>query len=150
MCILLVLILSGCSNNSMNTLYSNDKKIASDSNSFNLNSDKQSIDGQAYNGKLEFEGMDTLWKYKADKDYKIDISYLLSVAKGKAKLVLIYPDGTVTNIEENTDKAKPNELSTTSLTLLKGENRIKLVGANKAQIDLEVKISEGEFEKLGM
>lgn len=133
----------------MNLIYSNDKKIANDSNSYNLTDDKQNIDGQIYTGEFEFEGMDALWTYKTEQDCKIDISYLLSLSRGKAKLVLITPDGAVTNIVENTDNSKQNELTTTSLSLLKGENRIKLVAANKAQIELEVKIDEGDFEKLG-
>lgn len=42
-----------------------------------------------------------------------------------------------------------DELTTVSLSLLKGENRIKLIAANKAQIELEVQIDQGDFEKLG-
>ncbi len=149
LCLLLVLLLSGCSNNSMNLVYTNDKEIANDSNSYNLTDDKQNIDGQVYTGEFEFEGMDTLWTYETDQDCKIDISYLLSLSRGKAKLVLITPDGAVTNIVENTDNSKQDELTTVSLSLLKGENRIKLIAANKAQIELEVQIDQGDFEKLG-
>lgn len=149
LCLLLVLLLSGCSNNSMNLVYTNDKEIANDSNSYNLTDDKQNIDGQVYTGEFEFEGMDTLWTYETDQDCKIDISYLLSLSRGKAKLVLITPDGAVTNIVENTNNSKKDKLTTISLSLLKGENRIKLIAANKAQIELEVQIDQGDFEKLG-
>lgn len=149
-CVVIVMLFSACSNNPMNSLYTNDKKISSDSNSYNLNDETQNIEGQKYSGSYEFEGMDTLWKYEVERDCEIDISYLLTVTKGKAKLVLISPDGTLTTITENVDNSKQNGLDNISLSLQKGENRIKLIAANKAHIEIEVQINEGEFEKLGM
>lgn len=149
-CIVMLVVLSGCSSNMMNGLYKNDERILSTNNSYNLNGEEQEIDGQTYKGNVEFEGMDTIWVYKAESNCEIEMSYLLSVLEGKAKLVLIASDGTLTTIAENTNKSKDEELTVTSLSLLAGENRIKLIAANKAQIELEIQSEVGEFSKLGM
>lgn len=144
---IMMLVLTGCS---MGAIYSNEKKIASDNNSYNLDVKEQKIDGNKFTGNIAFEGMDTIWKYQAEKDSLIDITYLIKLTAGKAKLVLISPDGDVVNIVETTDKSDLMEASTTSLSLKKGENRIKLVAADNAKISFEIGIEVGDFLELGM
>lgn len=144
---IMMLVLTGCS---MGSIYSNEKKIASDNNSYNLDVKEQKIDGNKFTGNIEFEGMDTIWKYQAEEDSLIDITYLIKLTAGKAKLVLISLDGDVVDIVENTDKSDLMEASTTSLSLKKGENRIKLVAADNAKISFEIGIEVGDFFELGM
>ncbi|MBU5438050.1 hypothetical protein KQI42_08530 [Tissierella sp. MSJ-40] len=148
-CIIVTLLCTGCGVNYMNSLYSKDDEISSDTNSFSLDKDEQSIDGQAYTGKLEFEGMDTIWKYNAEDDMEIELSYLLSVSKGKAKLVLIDPSGKLETLVENKDKTIQKDMETIKMSLKKGENRIKLVASNKAQIELKLSVDVGDLNNIG-
>lgn len=144
--VFITLLLTGCS---MNYLYSNDKKISSYTNSFNLNKAEQTIEDQEYIGELEFEGMDTVWIYNAEQDMDIEVSYLLSVSEGKAKLVFIGPEGELKILVENTGNVIQKEMKTSKFSLKKGKNRIKLIGANKAQIYLKLKINEGILYTVG-
>ena len=144
---IMTLVLTGCS---MGSIYSNEEKIAGDTNSYNLDVIEQKIDGHKFTGNIEFEGMDTIWKYQAEEDSLIDITYLIKLTSGKAKLVLISPDGDVVEIVENTDKSDLTEASTTPLSLKKGENRIKLVAKDNAKISFEIGIEVGDFLELGM
>lgn len=54
---IMMLVLTGCS---MGLIYSNQKKIASDNNSYNLDVKEQQIDEHKFTGNIEFEGMDTI------------------------------------------------------------------------------------------
>ena len=147
-CIILALIISGCSINTK-SVYSNTNKISSNTNSFNLNNENQSIENHSYVGKLEFEGMDTIWTYNAEKNEEVEISYLLSVTKGKAKLILINSNEELETIIENKDNVQPTDMNSMILSLTEGENRIKLVAQDNAQIELKVNISKGELTKVG-
>lgn len=148
--ILLVLGLCGCRTNPMLAVYNDDSKIASDSNSYNLINDEQSIENQNYEGSIEkFEGMDTIWTYDAMEDINLDIEYQVSVHTGKMKLVLIAPDDTLTTIVEVTPKNTMKNIENTTLELKKGKNRIKVVGGKNTKLDLDISIPEGEFSNLG-
>lgn len=142
------IIISGCGLNYMSYLYSNNKKISSD-NSFSANNTKQTLDEHGYVGKLEFEGVDTIWSYNTETDTEVEISYLLSVTKGKAKLVLIKPDGEVEIIFESKDNNKQSKTNSTKLSLTKGENKIKLVAKDNANIELKIDASKGDLYKVG-
>lgn len=144
-CIVSSLVISGCGSNYMNSLYSNNKEISSDTNSFSLNNDNQALDEKGYVGKLEFEGMDTIGEFNPERNTEVEISYLLSVTKGKAKLVLIKPDGDLETIVENKDNTKQSKMNSTKLSITKGENRIKLVAQDNAQIELKINVSNGEL-----
>lgn len=147
--VLLGLICVGCASNYMGSFYSKDSEIASDNNSFNLNTSEQALDETGYTGKLEFEGMDTVWKYDADKDTEVEIGYLLSVDEGKAKLVLISPTGKIQTIVENIEATKQKELQTIKIKVEKGINRIKLVAADKAKIEMKLQASQGKLDDVG-
>ncbi|MEG0857896.1 MAG: hypothetical protein RSG52_15635 [Terrisporobacter sp.] len=147
-CIISALVISGCSTN-MKSVYSSTDKISSNSNSFNLNDESQTIDNQSYVGKLEFEGMDTIWSYNAENNEGVELSYLLSIAKGKAKLVLINSNGDVETIIENEDNDQPTDMNSVKLSLTEGENRIKLVAQDNAQIELKFNVSKGDIMKVG-
>jgi hypothetical protein len=134
----------------MLAVYNDDSKIASDSNSYNLINDEQSIENQNYEGSIEkFEGMDTIWTYDAMEDINLDIEYQVSVHTGKMKLVLIAPDDTLTTIVEVTPKNTMKNIENTTLELKKGKNRIKVVGGKNTKLDLDISIPEGEFSNLG-
>ena len=148
-CILCAVIFSGCELHIMNSIYSNENKISSETNSFTLNDNNQIINDQEYEGKINFEGMDTIWTFNAEEESEVEISYVLSVNKGSAKLVLIKSDGTLETLIESSSKAPNDNATSTKLSLKKGEHRIKLVAKNDAEIDLQFKASKGKINKIG-
>lgn len=156
-CILEVMMINGCSVNykdslesfDVNSVYSDESKISSENNSYSLNDLKQTVCEQEYTGQIEFEGMDTIWKFKVESESEVEISYSLSVTKGSAKLILINPDGELETIVESNKIVEGDNLVSTTLVLKKGENRIKLVGRDNAQIDIRFKVSDGELYKVG-
>ncbi len=148
-----VTLLSGCSISSvisMNNIYDNDEQIASENNSYNMFSQEQEVDGSVCKGTVELEGMDTLWSYESTEDIELEISVSLNVTAGKAKLVFIAPDGTLTEIFETTTEEDINEATLFTLPIEKGTNRIKLVAADEANIEYELNIEKGVFSEVGM
>lgn len=140
-------LLVGCSNN-MDKVYNDNSKIATEYDTFGLDKSDETIESGIYKGKLKLSGSGTIWTYESSSDINLKVSYILSVKSGKAKIVLISPDNKVVNLVENTDKATMKETSSLTLPIKKGENRIKLVGYKKADIDIELHIEKGTFKKI--
>lgn len=149
--IVLSIVLVGCSKNHIDSVYNDNEKISSNTNSFNLDVDKQSIDGQEFKGVIKkIEGMDTIWTYESNKDMELDMTYLLNVASGKLKLVLISPDNSVTTLIERSKESEVVDCATNTLQIKKGLNRIKLVANKNTRIEFNIIIPNGEFKELGM
>lgn len=146
--LLTTILLAGCAINPAVAVYDNNEKIASESNTFNLDAVEQEIkDGQMTANVERMEGMEIIWSYSSEEDREVDITYNLNVYSGKLKMVLITPDGEVNVIEEcDTEMAEPLQ---SALNVQSGENRIKLVAGKDTKFDMEVSISEGEFLKIG-
>ena len=77
----------------------------------------------------KLEGMDTIWEFNTDEPTEVNISCNLTVTSGKAKLVYIDPDGTVTTIAECIAGEENEQSVSESIKAEEGENRIRLVGA---------------------
>ena len=146
--LLTTILLAGCAINPAVAVYDNNEKIASESNTFNLDAVEQEIkDGQMTANVERMEGMEIIWSYSSEEDREVDITYNLNVYSGKLKMVLITPYGEVNVIEEcDTEMAEPLQ---SALNVQSGENRIKLVAGKDTKFDMEVSISEGEFLKIG-
>lgn len=143
------MLCSACSS-SVDAVYNSNGKISGPSNTYNLNNDVQTIDGQDYEGVMEFGGMGTVWTYDASSEEEIDISYQLSVSEGDAKLVLISPDGTLTTLVENTSQSQQEEIEAVNVKIQKGENRIKLVATDQSKLELLLSAEVGEFHEIGL
>ena len=146
--VLLVCLLAafsfGCGDN--NATYDDDAKIAGSGDSSSTSSSSMYIFGDDFTQTAVITGTRTIWRYKADHDFDLTISYLLSVSEGgKAKLVLISPDDKVTTIIENADNTVYDEMKTKSIALKKGVNRIKIVGQEKPKFELKLHIEEGRY-----
>lgn len=138
-----VMLLTGCAGYDPTTVYDNNRRIAGQSNTYNKVNYKQSQKDNTYKISCElFEGMDTIWNYNASEDMEIQMEYTLAVESGKAKLVLISPDGEVETITEVTNENEVNDSVEVTLQLEEGENRIKLVGGADTSVDLEMIFSE--------
>lgn len=134
----------GCSN-MIDGMYDNDKAIKDTSNSYNLGEETQNIEGLNYLGTVEFEGMDTIWKYETTEKETLKISFSLNIEAGEAKLVYISPEGDIqTLVDKSTDSMIYQEIE-----LEKGLNRIKVMAKNKAKLDLTLQVSSGELKRLG-
>lgn len=147
--LLVVFLLSGCSN-AMADIYDNESKITSDTNSFNLDGIEQEIEGNSYNATIEkMEGMDTVWTLDTEEETTVDISYDITLYNGKVKVVLIYPDGELTTLAECISN-QDNSSNSTSLTLPRGEYRIKKIAGENTKFDISLSITDGSFHELGL
>lgn len=149
--LLVAMLVTGCSNNDIPSIYNSDIKISSITNSYNLVNATQIIEGDKFTGEVEkFEGMDTIWTYEATDDMVLEITYLLNAVKGKVKLVLISPDGSLTNVIERSDYGTFTDYATSTIPIKKGTNRLKMVGSKDCSVQFELTIPCGKFKELGV
>ena len=146
--LVVVCLMTGCASNPMVEIYDNDKKIASDTNTYNLNDVEQTSEDGHFTASVEkMEGMDTIWVFEAEEDTALDITYTLNVSSGKMKLVLINPNGEVLIIAEcDSEMLEPVQ---STLNVESGINRIKIVADKNTKFDIDISVLEGEFKELG-
>ena len=138
-----VFMLTGCGMFDPNVDYDNDEKIASQANTYSKVNYRASEIDNTYELTCEvFEGMDTIWTYKASEDMERNVLITFRVESGKAKLVLISPDDTVKTIVEATEESGAVEEVEVTLSLEEGSNRIKLVGIEDTSVELEMTFEE--------
>ena len=143
LCLAMVL-LSGCDD--PNAVYDDDATIAQSSDSRSASMSSRSTTSNEYKQKVKITGTQTVWRYSARKDENITLSYLLSVSEGgKAKLVLITPDDEVITLIENVDNTVYTEMTTQTISVKKGINRIKIVGYEDPKIELKLRVKVGQF-----
>lgn len=160
------LSLAGCSGLGANA-YNNERSIASDMNSYNLNNITQTSDDGTFSAQVgNMEGMDTIWTYDAENETSTELSYDITLYSGKLKLTLISPDKKVTTLVELDSEKDAEDLSastqdssagtsacsasdTVSFSLEPGENRIKVVAGEDTRFDMNLSMPEGEFGELG-
>jgi hypothetical protein len=148
MTFMIISLLIGCGKNTMDKVYNDSSKIASVSDTFGLDESKETIESGIYKGSLKLSGGGTIWTYESSSDLDLKAPYFLSVKSGRAKIVLISPDNTVINLVENTNKATMKGTASLTVPIKKGNNRIKVVGYEKADIDIELHIEKGTFKKI--
>ncbi len=131
------------------TVYENPDLIAGrlDGSSSKINYRASTQDGITTINCKKMTGMDTIWKYQADKDMTLQMHYNLKVTAGKAKLVLITPDDTIVTLTEQETTAYSNTEtldteSTAELTLKKGTNRLKIVCEKGTAFSLSFHITD--------
>ena len=93
------------------------------------------------------EGMDTVWSCKAQETTEAEFSYELTLYSGKLKVVLIDPEGALTTLAECDAAGEQN--AGESISLEKGESRIKLVAGEDTRFDIQLEMTEGNFAELG-
>ena len=146
--ILICTLFAGCASNPMVAIYDNSERIASNTNTFNLDAVDQEIsDGKMSASVERMEGMDTIWSFSSEENIEVDIIYNISVYSGKLKMVFISPDGEINIIRECDSKMEAPVQNT--LNIQDGENRIKLVADKDTKFDIEVSIKEGDFSRIG-
>ncbi|AEB76386.1 hypothetical protein [Clostridium botulinum] len=143
---MIITLLIVCNCDVTNNVYNN--KIANQYDSFRIDEIHENIEPGIYSCRLKLSGSLTIWEYKSDKNLNLEISYILSVKCGKAKIVLISSDNKVITIVQNTDRLIQENKMNVNIPIKKGINRIKVVGYHKADIDMELQIKEGKFKNL--
>lgn len=146
--ILAAVMLGGCS--PMAAVYDNDKKIASDSNTYNLINYRGETTGQKYSAAIgKIEGMITVWTYTAEKEMQLELTYSIHVDSGKAKLVLIAPDGTLSTIAEADagEALVDQQENSISIEVKPGKNRIKLVAGENTKMDFQLELPVGKYRE---
>lgn len=146
------MMITGCAftMNPGKRFYDNEKEIAGQTNSYNLTNYSGSQDENTVSGSAEkMEGMDTIWNYTASDDTEVILSWKLSVSSGKAKLVLIDPDGNLSTLVECEASSDGEQEGSGTFEIKQGENRVKLVGAEKTSLEYEFTADEGDVQTLG-
>ena len=145
-----VLLLSGCVMNTGARVYDNEKALAGDSNSYNLANYSGSQSDRTVSGSAEkLEGMDTIWELDTDEEKEVNISYSLTVTSGKAKLIYVSSDRTVTTLTECIAGEENGKSATETIKAETGENRIRLVGAEGTSLEYEFTADIGEVGTFG-
>lgn len=134
----------------MHQIYTDLRQLASKENVYNLYVQEQSIEDTTYEAKLELEGMGMIWKYNAMSDESMDVRYLLKAMQGKVKLILVKGNGQIQTIVEEKGKTNLETTQVIRITLAKGENFIKVVASDHAQIEVKLEAPKGDFRKLGV
>lgn len=132
------------------SVYENEEKLANPYSSYQMERFEQEIDETSISGTYEgLDGMVLLWTFDAPQDMALDVSYLLSVRGGQAKLVVIDPDDKISTLVEYSSQTITTKPVVETLSIKKGLNRIKLAGAEAADITFEVSIDKGGFVGAG-
>ncbi len=136
---LLFLLMMACSNEFARQEYNSNEKIA-------LINDHYAKEISVFNSTNEeisltiskFNGRQTLWTKKLEKneDMKIKLSFCLS--KGQAKIVHIDNDNNVTTVIECVPDTSTDGFVTKTISLKNGQNRLKLVGYDCENIDIKI------------
>ena len=142
---LIVVLLTGCSNAFAKKEYYDTDKIAQTEDRYAKESSvfKQIDNGYSLKVK-KFDGRQTLWTKTLENNKDIDIKIKLSLSEGAAKLVYVDEEGYVTTIIECTSDNCVDEEVVKTVSLKKGLNRIKIVGHECKNIDLELLSSDFE------
>ena len=146
------MLITGCSFavNPGERFYDNEEGIAGETNSYNLTNYSGSQDDNTVSGSAEkMEGMDTIWNYTASDDTEVILSWKLSVSSGKAKLVLIDPDGNLSTLVECEASSDGEQEGSGTFEIKQGENRVKLVGAEETALEFEFTADKGDVHTPG-
>lgn len=145
-----IMLMSGCALNTGARVYNDEKALAEDYSSYNLTNFSSSQSENTVSGLAEkLEGMDTIWKYDAEEMTEVKITYSLTVTSGKAKLVYVDSDGTVSTLLECSAGEDVGQSEAETLKVKEGENRIRLVGAEGTGLEYEFTADKGEVKTFG-
>lgn len=129
-CLILVcLCLTACSNEFARQEYDSDEKISQIQDHYTKEkSNSRSTNGEYSLTVAKFQGRETIWKKTLKKDQDMETGISLQLSKGKAKVVHIDGNGSVTTVLECTPDTPAEEAVTKTIALKSGKNRLKIVG----------------------
>ncbi len=134
--------MTGCSNkfaekeyDSVGKIVENEDRYAKKSSVFN------SIDGGYSLTVSKFDGRQTLWTDTLENSQSVEIEISFVLTEGQAKIVHIDAEGNVTTLIECTPETSTDGYVTKTVSMTSGENRLKIVGFDCENIDLEMLFS---------
>ncbi len=140
---LLFLLVMACSNEFARQEYNSNEKIslmndhyAKEFSVFNSTNEEISLTISKFNGR------ETLWTKKLDKNRDIEINLSFRLSKGQAKIVHIDNDNNVTTIIECVPDTSTDGFVTKTISLKSGQNRLKIVGYDCENIDVKIEFSK--------
>lgn len=86
----------------------------------------------------KFNGRETLWTKKLEKNEYMEINISFHLSKGQAKIVHIDNDNNVTTVLECAPDTSTDGFVTKTIPLKSGQNRLKIVGYDCENIDLNI------------
>lgn len=140
---LLFLLVMACSNEFARQEYNSNEKIslmndhyAKEFSVFNSTNEEISLTISKFNGR------ETLWTKKLDKNRDIEINLSFRLSKGQAKIIHIDNDNNVTTIIECVPDTSTDGFVTKTISLKRGQNRLKIVGYDCENIDVKIEFSK--------
>lgn len=140
---LLFLLVMACSNEFARQEYNSNEKIslmndhyAKEFSVFNSTNEEISLTISKFNGR------ETLWTKKLDKNRDIEINLSFRLSKGQAKIVHIDNDNNVTTVIECVPDTSTDGFVTKTISLKSGQNRLKIVGYDCENIDVKIEFSK--------
>ena len=139
----LCLALCGCGASPQTAAYTDESIIARTGDVYSMNDWRHKLSGDTLHCAMKgAAGTLTVWSMEAEADTAVSVDCSLAVTVGRAKLVDIAPDGTVTTLLEVSPDS-PVATSTLHFTALPGENRVKLVMAESTSLDMTLRFDQG-------
>lgn len=140
---LLFLLMMACSNEFARQEYNSNEKIA-------LMNDHYAKEISVFNSTNEeisltiskFNGRQTVWTKKLEKNEDMEIKLSFCLSKGQAKIVHIDNDNNVTTVIECVPDTSTDGFITKTISLKNGQNRLKLVGYDCENIDIKIQFSK--------
>lgn len=140
--VVLCFFLTGCNNAFAENEYDSDKKIAE-------NEDRYAKEGSVFNpidGGYSltvsgFDGRQTLWKDTLEEAQDVEVEITFTLTGGQGKVVHIDGEDKVTTLLEGTADTLTGEKVTKTVSMTKGQNRLKIVGYDCEDVELEVLFS---------
>ena len=140
---LLFLLMMACSNEFDRQEYNSNEKIA-------LINDHYAKEISVFNSTNEeisltiskFNGRQTVWTKKLEKNEDMEIKLSFFISKWQAKIVHIYNDNNVTTVIECVPDTSTDGFVTKTISLKNGQNRLKLVGYDCENIDIKIQFSK--------
>lgn len=137
--VLLSILFTGCDNSYAENDYDNDDKLTAKGDQCSKVGAVLESVKHGYSLKMKkFDGRYTLWSKSLKLDRETDVEIEMSASAGVLKLVYIDRHGNITTLAElDTADAKSTTV-TSSVTMPKGRNAIKLVGYGCEDIVLKL------------
>lgn len=141
----LCLIMTGCSNGFAENEYDSVEKIVKSEDRYaKENSVFNPIDGGYSLVVSKFDGRQTLWTDTLEESQSVEIEFSFILTKGQAKIVHVDKDGNVTTVIECTPETSTDGYVTKTIFMPSGQNRLKIVGFDCENIDLEMLFSTSQ------
>lgn len=133
-----IITLIGCNNEFAKQEYNDVEKIAQSDRFAKQSSVFNTIGNRYYFTASKSEGRETLWQKNIDDNVDMELQLGLRISNGNAKVVYIDRDNNVTVLVECAQDSSDKQSTTTTLNLKSGLNKLKIVGYDCKNIDLEI------------